>query len=260
MHVDADGLIGTVGEAPYQDEFCPVLKAVRFRLVGDAGSLVHSIYVYGSVAAGCAIPGRSDLDLSLILNTPPSMNERALLERIRQETESDHPVVSKIDFDIGSLGDFASPDAGMAWRYWLKHHCRCIEGEDLASGIVPFAPSKALALAVNDDFSTVLGQYVTLLREEPPARTSQRLVREASRKVVRATNILRLETDRDWPATLEDHAERFCRLFPEQAREMRYFLEQAHEPVAEPADFTRRLRLFKAWMETVIRNDTPSSQ
>jgi len=62
-----------------QGAFLPVLEDVRLRLGDDAVPSVHSVYVYGSVATGLAVPGHSDLDLSLILDRTPSSSEKAVL-------------------------------------------------------------------------------------------------------------------------------------------------------------------------------------
>lgn len=252
MGIDADGFIETLDNAPIQGAFSPVLENACIRLGDDATPLVHSVYVYGSVATGLAVPGRSDLDLSLILNRTPSSSEKAVLEKIRLEIEANYPVVTKVDFDIGSLEDIASPDAGMAWRYWLKHHCRCILGVDLAAPILRFKPSRTLALAVNGNFRDVLADYAARIAASNSMALSQRLRREAARKAIRSTNILRGETDGDWPTTLEDHDARFCRLFPEKANDLRFFLDQSRNPSAPAADFIARLDRFAGWMDQAV--------
>lgn len=250
MSVDQQGLISVVGNLPFQDEYLPLLEDIRLRLSPAAFPLTHSVYVYGSVAIGRAVPGRSDLDLSLILRGQPSERDTYLIEEIRQEIEAVHPIVSKVDFDIGLLGE---ADMSIAWQYWLKHHCRCIVGKNLAEGVPPFRPSRTLALAVNGDFEDVLEKYGNALAVVQPEAVSGRFVREASRKLIRSTNVLRNETDPDWPETLEDHAIRFERLFPERGGDLRYFLEQAQRPNAAPASFSRRLRAFSDWMVCAVR-------
>ena len=245
MGIDRQGRIGVVERSPFQNEYLPVLEDVRLKLGPQALPLIHSVYVYGSVAGGRAVVGRSDLDLSLVLNDPPSDRDRNAIEGIRTKLEAAHPIVTKVDFDIGLVQDVLSNEA---WRYWLKHHCRCIAGQDLAEDISLFHPSRALALAVNGDFTEVLQQYHDALTRPQTEAASRRLIREAARKLIRSTNVLRRDADRDWPDTLEEYLARFQRLYPAQGGELRYFYEQALTPDAAAESFAPRLQLFSGWL------------
>lgn len=245
MGIDLQGRIGVVERRPFQNEYLPVLEDVRLSLGSQALPLIHSLYVYGSIADGRAVVGRSDLDLTLVLNDPPSDRDRNAIEGIGTKFEAAHPIVSKVDFDIGLLPDVLSDEA---WRYWLKHHCRCIAGQDLAEDIPLFRPSRTLALAVNGDFAEVLQHYHDALTRPQTEATCRRLVREASRKLIRSTNVLRKDADRDWPETLEEHLTRFQRLYPAQGDELRYFYEQALRPDASAESFAPRLQVFSGWL------------
>lgn len=248
MGIDRQGRIGVIERRPFQNEYLPVLEDVRLSLGPQALPLIHSLYVYGSVAGGRAVVGRSDLDLTLVLGSPPSDRDRNVIEDIRTKLEAAHPIVSKVDFDIGQLQDVLSDEAGLAWRYWLKHHCRCIAGQDLAEDIPLFRPSRALALAVNGDFTEVLQRYHDALTRPQTEAACRRLVREASRKLIRSTNVLRKDADTDWPDTLEDYLTRFQRLYPAQGGELRYFYDQALAPDAGAESFAPRLQVFSGWL------------
>lgn len=159
MNTDADGLICVLENVAYQAEFLPRLLAVRARFEQYTADLVHSIYVYGSVSRGTAVPKHSDLDLTVLLANASTPEDYSRLEQIRQQLEVDYPIVIKVDFDVGSLEQMMSPEVGIALRYWLKHHCRCIYGPDLTIDILLFRPSEMLALAVNGDYHQVLVNY-----------------------------------------------------------------------------------------------------
>ncbi|EAS51547.1 conserved hypothetical protein [Aurantimonas manganoxydans SI85-9A1] len=258
MTADQRGFIPVIGDRPFQGAFLPVLAQVRDRLSLDSVRSIHSVYVYGSIAAGRAVPGCSDLDLSLIMRRPLSDREAAVLDAIRLEIDLAHPVISKVDFDMGLLKEVTSEDAGMAWRYWIRHHCRCLVGEDLADGIALFRPSMTLALAVNGDFERVLGDYRNALLVARSDAIANRLVREASRKLIRSTNVLRSEDDPCWPGTLAEHAQAFRCRYPAQGEQILYFLEQAITPDIDPVGFTRRLGIFVSWMAGIVRDQATS--
>lgn len=255
MGVDLNGMITVLDSKLVQEQYEPLLEAVRSRLDPKSFTLVHSVYVYGSVASGRAVAGRSDLDLSLVLRDPPSSVDSSLVEGIRQEIESTHPIVTKVDFDVGVLCDVLSTENGLAWQYWLKHHCRCIAGRDLAGDFPLFRPSRKLALAINGDFEKVLQRYQKLLSTEQPADFG-RFIREASRKLIRSTNVLRSETGINWPETLEEHVTLLLRNYPERGDDMRYFLEQALKPDEDPKRFATRLGMFSEWMADEVRRNS----
>lgn len=78
---------------------------------------------------------------------------------------------------------------------------------------------------------------------------TRRLKKEAAKKLVRATNVLRLEADRLWPGSLEEYARFFSGRFPEMTEQMEFFLEHARTPSATSDVFNQRLVFFIDWMQ-----------
>lgn len=143
------------------------------------------LYLYGSVPRAMAQPGKSDLDLTLVLSRPLSTPEAESLERVRSNLEAGHPEVTKIDLDLGVLEDVLNPANLHSWGYWLKHECRCIHGSDLALRFQAFQPSPAVAKAVNGDYVQVLRDYMTRISqahdEDATRRLKKRLQKAGSR-------------------------------------------------------------------------------
>ncbi|WP_122257378.1 nucleotidyltransferase domain-containing protein, partial [Pseudomonas salomonii] len=160
--VDAQGCVLTLDNVAFQPEFEPLLADVIASL---SQSGLDGIYVYGSVARGEASPGESDLDLSLILLEPPDASVLAHLQALRQSLEQRHPEVTKIDFDIGHRAEVLAPENANKWGFWLKHHCRCVWGEDLSLRFERFQPSREIALVLNGDFESVLSGYLNLIHQ-----------------------------------------------------------------------------------------------
>lgn len=105
-----------------QPAFQAVVDALHAAVSGPLGDLVDSAYLYGSVARGDAVVGRSDLDAMLLLARTPSADA---LEQLGE--------VVKIDFDLGSLGQVQAPRPSRVRVFWLKHHCRYLAGPDRAA-------------------------------------------------------------------------------------------------------------------------------
>ncbi|MGR2707914.1 nucleotidyltransferase domain-containing protein [Pseudomonas sp. ArH3a] len=248
--VDVNGCVLTVADAPIQPEFQSLLADVRASL-SPAGLGLHSVYLYGSVARGDASPGESDLDLTLVLTDPPDAQVLEQLEQLRQALEQRHEGVTKIDFDIGHRAEVLAPENRNRWGFWLKHHCRCLWGDDLSLRFEPFAPSRDIALALNGDFEPVLNGYLTRIEHASSAPERLRLQREAARKLIRSTHTLRAADASGWPQTLEEHVALFVQHYPTMRIQIAYFLFEARNPSAEREAFFARLQAFVSWMVSV---------
>ncbi len=84
-----DGFIPLPPRVEPQAAFRPLLDDLRRTLARPPFErAVHSVYLYGSVARGEAITGRSDLDLTLVLRDPPSPE----LADLQPKLESKHKI------------------------------------------------------------------------------------------------------------------------------------------------------------------------
>ncbi|WP_420094164.1 nucleotidyltransferase domain-containing protein [Pseudomonas fluorescens] len=247
MGVDLNGHVVSVGTVPVQAEFEPLLKDVLATLSQPAFGL-EGIYLYGSVARGDAHAEESDLDLTLVLRDPPQAAVLEQLELTRLALEKRHSCVSKIDFDIGHRAQVLAPENHNRWGFWLKHHCRCVWGDDLGLRLEPFRPSRDIALALNGDFAQVLSGYRATILQAATTPQRLRLQREAARKLIRSTHTLRSPDALMWPQTLEEHVALFTRRYPTRVAQIAYFLFEARNPSAECAAFLQRLDAFVEWM------------
>lgn len=245
---DHTGHIPAAPCAPIQPALSGVLQDACATLSAQAAHLLDGVYVYGSVARGDATPGVSDLDLTVILRQSATPADSAALESLRQALQARHAVVSKIDFDIGYRAQVLAPGNLNSWGYWLKHHCRCIWGNDLASHFAPFQPSRAIALAVNDGFGPALAHYAQQIEQTQDSGERQRLQREAARKLIRSTAVLRGEQETYWPHTLDQHAALLLRHYPRMRSRIDFFLIHAGRTAAPDAAFAARLRRFSRWL------------
>jgi hypothetical protein len=71
MALDHNGFIAVPKSNKLQPEFSNVVAHVVAKLKKSFPELIHSLYVYGSVAEGLAKAGKSDLDMTIIFNDEP---------------------------------------------------------------------------------------------------------------------------------------------------------------------------------------------
>jgi len=251
MASDSNGFIRIPPAIEFQAEFLPVIAAVSKSLISLLGKKLHSLYLYGSVAQGQAQKGVSDLDVCMVLTHSVSASERHQLADIAQDIASRYSTVCKIDFDIGELAEVLDSENRHSWGYWLKHHCRCIYGEDLTQRFEPFKPSKAIAVAVNGDFAVVLEKYIDQLTLQTDRNEQKKIQRAAARKLIRSTNLLRTDAESDWPETLTEHATRLVTRYPQKADEIDYFLRESFSPTDSAAAFIQHLIPFLRWLDDV---------
>ncbi|MBP6115558.1 MAG: nucleotidyltransferase domain-containing protein [Neisseriaceae bacterium] len=254
-------MIGVNEQGDIQQIPSLVLSLDEQRLLADAcnrlqlalPTLIHSVYVYGSVARGTARPGASDLDLTLVLQRAPSAAESEALAAIQQALAQAHPIVSKVDFDVGTLAEVHTPALALRWGGWLKHYCRHVAGPDLSLDFPVLKPSRALALALNGDCVGRLGDYVLALRAATEPNDLRRLQREAARLVIRSTMVLRTDEDEGWPNALADLVVAATRHHPEQAAVWAYFMAQARQPRVDQATFVAYLQAYVDWLASSMR-------
>ncbi|MCT8262761.1 nucleotidyltransferase domain-containing protein [Proteus terrae] len=233
----------------FQTLFQPVITDVAEHLSQLLKENLHSIYVYGSVANGCAIAEKSDLDICLILKNKIDKFENQQLDKTRVMLGTLHPIVSKIDFDIGVLSKVLAPNNLYSWGYWLKHHCRCIFGDDLTQHFSPFAPSRKIALAINGDFVQVVEGYIKQIYQKDLLIEKRHIQRAIARKLIRSVNILRSEKDEYWPETLEDYVKILEDNYSEQHKNINYLLSESINPSDDIEVFIHKAKLFMHWLE-----------
>ena len=94
----------------------------------------------------------------------------------------------------------------------------------------------------------VLNHYLQRIAATRDDMEALRLQREAARKLIRATNVLRPCSGGFWPRTLEEFAGCFSERHPELAESIDFFLIQARAPCMPKTLFNARLSSFLEWL------------
>ena len=250
--LDAEGYILSVPTGPLLPAYEALVGDACARFYAGLPTLVHSIYVYGSVARGTARMGASDLDLTIVLQQTPNATEAAVLSRLQAELAADHPEVTKVDFDVGTVAEVLAPASALRWGGWLKHYCRHVAGEDLSCRFPKLRPTRALAWALNGDGLPALLAYEQALRASTTAAEALALQRVIARQLLRASMVLRQDEDLAWPHALADLVAMAQKHHPEQAGAWAYFLRQATAPHGDKSDFLVALRAYVCWLQQVL--------
>jgi len=220
--IDKDGFI----EPPYSHkniapEFQDAVNAVIDSLLSGLPNQIDGIYLYGSVSRGTAVVGRSDLDVSIILNTPINPKEKRVFQLLSDTIPKAYPQVSKLDIDPGFLSEVLQPQEKFHWQFWLKHCCCCIWGNDLSIDFTRYKPSREIAQALNGDLSTFQEQMSPAFK----TMTDTDVAKVIGKKLVRAAYYFVAEKDASWYTNLSQCTAVAKRYYPEQSDD----IELAHQ-------------------------------
>jgi uncharacterized protein len=194
--VAADGTIRTgVARSRVPAAFEPVLAAAS----SDA-----SLYVYGSVATGQAVVGRSDVDL-LAIGLPRAHELSASL------TERFAGLCRSVEIGAASEADFAGGgDEAYGNRVFLRHYCVHVAGPALPVE-PPFPADARAARGFNGD----IAQHLARWRADPsPGRT-------IARKTLVAVAGLVSVHDGTWTTDRVGAAARWAEISPTDAADLR---------------------------------------
>jgi len=158
---EAGYVINQIDVIRIQPMFQPVLEAVIQLLREEFAETLHSVYVYGSVGRGTAVAGRSDLDVTVIVEREVDVD---VLKRRTMILLQEHPEVIKIDYDIGLLDTVLEPTNHFEWGFWLRHMCVCVDGTDLSHRFPYMKPDARTSRALNRDLSDQLREAQVKLK------------------------------------------------------------------------------------------------
>jgi len=210
------------------DKVKPLYREVVVDALESAISLfegkIHSVYLYGSVGKGTAVPYHSDLDISVILFDEPDASLLERFEVLSEEVFRRNPIISKLEYDVGSYQEVMRPEERYHWHYWVKHTAN-LWGEDLTTQIAPFRPSIELAYGLNKDLKKRLDKVLVGLTEEN-ARSRGKAI---AKKVIRTAYSLIAEEDGSWYTDIYLCADAFSRMYPQLRRGMEWSVRMAEE-------------------------------
>lgn len=186
--------------------FEPVLSSAVQRLAGIADTV--SLYLYGSVATGQAIVGRSDVDfLTIGLAAEKAMAFSGVLSQRFDGLCRGVAVAPAQAADL--IGD---GDEAYGMRVFVRHYCVRLLGPDRQAGLPAFAADERAARGFNGDIGQHLHRWRTERRE--PDREPAILGQRVARKTLLAVAGLVSMHDATWTTDRWESARRWAELHP----------------------------------------------
>ena len=220
--VSADGFIETgVRRDRVPIRFEPVLSSAAERLAGVADTV--SVYVYGSVATGQAIVGRSDVDL-LTVGLPAE--EAAVVGTALSRQFSG--LCRGVEVAPAEAADLIGDrDESYGMRVFLRHYCVRLQGPDRQAGLPAFRADARAARGFNGDIGEHLQRWRTSLGRpnQPTALLGQRVARKTLLAVAGLVSV----HDGTWTTDRSASARRWAELNPHLSKPLRSFVSWAND-------------------------------
>jgi uncharacterized protein len=228
--------------------FVPVVDAARARITETFCLRLHSAYLYGSIPRGTAVPGRSDLDLLIVLHDEPTDADRAAAKALEAALDDAFPQINGVGIVLStvsvSLSELERYDGG----FFVACLCTPLLGDDLAAQLPCYRPTGLLARETNGDLALVLPRWRTRAAEASTDADRRTLSRYVGRRLVRTGFTLIMPRWGGWTSNLDQSAELFGRYYPERAAQMRIAAATARTPSADPAVLTMLIDDLGPWL------------
>lgn len=166
-YFEREGSLGRV-----QGEFKGLVAAARARTGEAYGRRLHSAYLYGSVPRGTARPGRSDLNLLLVLHHEPSEEDRDTAEVLARGLDEDFPEADGVGILLRDKVAVLSEAERFDLGWFLACLCTPLLGADLAEHLPRYRPDSLLARETNGDLADLLPAWRTRVREASTLRST----------------------------------------------------------------------------------------
>lgn len=249
LEADEQGvLLGGSADAVIREPWAAAVEALVRRYVAAWGNDLHSVYVRGSVAKGCAVEGTSDVDTLAVLRPDASGEEGgesvdAWASAVEAEIQGAFPFVAGVEVDVVPFG--VALDRGRIEAFVLKTQAVCVHGEDLADRLEPYVLGPEIAFQTRY-FRQHLESFARGYAHEPVAGRPGFLVWMLRRFLRLGMELVMVEEGR-YTRDLYLCYESFAKHYPAQAERMRRALELAVNPVADREN-EAFVRSFGAWL------------
>ena len=235
-----------------QPVFATVLNEVIHAFQTEFSKELHSLYVYGSVAQGTAIAGKSDLDLCVIFHHPADGLERKI-SNIQSYIMNLYPMFPKIDVDIGYLKDVLDPKNYKRWGAWIKFFCHFLAGKDLSIHFQDIQIDRSVIQVINQGYNQdIQGYFNALGIQEQTLQERINLKKSLIKRMIRLLPLTWNEID-TWPLNLTETLAQAIQKTPEQKTMFLYRIEELENPNALSTASLDQLQKIYSWIGTHLK-------
>ena len=249
--LDEDGYImSDVALDRINNAYLPCIRESVDELVRLFPHLLHSVYVYGSVARGEAVLVKSDLDLLVMFNDTLSAEELSELKTVTKSLSRKYQTLVR---DVGiavANYDYVVDPTNYYEQAFLKELCVCVHGEDLRERFGPYKLTSEIAISFNGDISEVLDRTLIKL-EAATIDEFKTLSQNFARKLIRTYYSMVMVRSQIWSTRLHEQSDVFIHYFPHKEPIIRTLQKWIEVP---PTNRELVLKLFQSEGKWITEN------
>jgi len=217
--LDKDGFIlSEVDITNILPEYDLAIKDSLSKIKEVLPGIVHSAYVYGSVARGNAVHGKSDLDLLLIFTRKLEPEERTKLNTTLESLSKNYSaLVREVGVADCTIDAMLNPANEYGWGAYLKILCVCVDGDDVTKQLPRFKLTSEIAIGFNGDISSSIDAAIQKLKHAGSNEEVGKIASTLARKLIRTCYSMVMTRAQLWTTKLDEQAKYFVEFFPNKS-------------------------------------------
>jgi len=254
--LDANGyIVSDVSKDKIERVFMPCIQESIGYLKKVFHDQLHSVYLYGSVARGEAIVGKSDLDLIALFYSQLTSDKLGELEEIAEKLSQKYrSLVREVGIAVAYYDDTFSP-ANYYESAFLKEICVCLDGEDVGEQFGPYKLTPEIAISFNGDIEVSL--HRALKRIETSATNDFKTYTQGfARKLIRTYYSMVMVRSQIWTTRIHEQAEVFVEHFPEKEGTVRTLIRWITDPPSVKEDVYKLFKSEGEWASSSFMKES----
>lgn len=232
-----------VSVAHIAPEFRAIIEAASVEIPRAIGDEFFSLYLYGSIPAGRAVAGRSDLDLFAILQDEADTQVGSRVAAACSDLMKRFPTtVRRIELDTTWMDELFAGPRSPGLKAFVKHMCVCISGPDVSEEIPKLTPSREVCSSLNGDAPEVIQSLWKAFFDATTEGQRRYVAGRIATKILRTMmSAIAVETG-EWATGRADMAAYITWYYPGMTPDVDFLLQVAEERELALVGGVRRLR------------------
>lgn len=203
-----------------QSEFNPLIEELTATVQSGLKGNLHSLYVYGSIANGTAIAGRSNLDIVLVMAHNGHNGMDTFINTLKWRLMNRFPAITGVSIKVALLSDVLSLESIFSWGFLIRQSCTCLIGDDLSESFGDFEPSWEISKYWNWNILDYVPEYRVKIAQSKTPELQVSYQQVIAKKMLRASYGLIMHKEKLWLDSPLDCAKYFLKHHPEKAKDI----------------------------------------
>jgi hypothetical protein len=204
----------------FQPEFTPLIDELTNTVKSGLKDNLHSLYVYGSIANGTAVAGRSNLDVVFVMSRKGHKALDTFINTLKWRLMNRFPSITGVSIKVTSLAEVLTLESIFSWGFLIRQNCTCLTGDDLSESFGDFEPSWEISKYWNWNILDYIPEYRIKIAQAKTAELQVSYQQVIAKKMLRASYGLVMHKEKLWLDSPLDCARIFLKYHPEKSKDI----------------------------------------